>query len=124
MFAWSCVSLLTLLHVTIVCSDPVCSVLQHMAMQADFLKCSRMFTEEHFNSEEGDMCELMNSVVGKCGELWQRCYTSREVRRMRDLHIEDLVMQYGAKGGLDRCHIVKKYRYGEDNFFFMPTTCL
>ena len=107
------VAVLTLLCVGSVCSDPVCLVVENREMQADFTNCSRMYTEEHFNTEEGDTCQLVNSVVGKCGELWQRCHTSREVRRMRDLHIEALIRQYGAEGGLDGCDIVKEYRYAK-----------
>merc|ERR1712106_702325 len=91
-------------------ADEVCSVVKHRKMQGDFTNCSRMYTEEHFNTAKGDTCQLVKSVVGKCGELWQRCHTSREVRRMRDLHIEALIRQYGAEGGLDGCDIVKEYR--------------
>ena len=112
MFSLSDVALLSLLHIPIVCSDPVCSVSQHMDMQVDFLNCSRGYTEEHFITEERDLCEMVNSVVEQCGELWQRCYTNQEVGRIRDLHIEDMVMQYGVEGELDSCDFIKKYRYG------------
>merc|ERR1719312_1366299 len=57
-----------------------------------------------------DTCELVKSVVENCGEIWNRCYSSKEVRRMRDLHIEALVRQYGELGELDDCELVKKYR--------------
>ena len=99
-----------LLCVVSVQSDKVCSVLEHREMQEDFTNCSRMNTEEHFNTENGDTCHLVKSVVGKCGELWERCHTSREVRRMRDLHIEALVRQYGSEGGLEGCDLVQEYR--------------
>merc|ERR1712042_9233 len=59
----------------------------------------------------GETCELVKSVVKNCGELWNRCHTSREVRRMRDLHIEALVRQYGEQGELDSCEIVQEYRH-------------
>ena len=86
-------------------------MVEHKKMQGDFRNCSRRNTEEHFNTEMGDTCELVKSVVKNCGELWNRCHTSREVRRMRDLHIEALVRQYGEQGELDSCEIVQEYRY-------------
>merc|ERR1712142_412238 len=58
-----------------------------------------------------DTCELVKSVVENCGELWNRCHTSREVRRMRDMHIEALVRQYGEQGELDACDLVQEYRH-------------
>ena len=95
------VTLLAVLSAVSAAGGEECSVVEHRKMQGDFTTCSRMYTEEHFNTEKGDNCQLVKSVVGKCGELWQRCHTSREVRRMRDLHIEALVRQYGDQGGLE-----------------------
>merc|ERR1719233_1731273 len=57
-----------------------------------------------------DTCGLGERVVVNCGEIWNRCHTSKEVRRMRDLHIESLVRQYGELGELDDCELVKEYR--------------
>merc|ERR1719206_1712502 len=57
-----------------------------------------------------DSCKLVKSVVENCGEIWNRCYSSKEVRRMRDLHIEALVRQYGERGELDSCGLVEEYR--------------
>ena len=85
-------------------------MVEHRKMHADFTNCSRRYTEEHFNTENGGTCQLVKSVVGKCGELWERCHTSREVRRMRDLHIEALVRQYGTEEGLEGCDLVQEYR--------------
>ena len=110
MYSLHNVVFLTLLCVVSVQGDEVCSVLEHREMQADFTNCSRRYTEEHFNTENGDNCLLVKGVVAKCGELWERCHTSREVRRMRDLHIEAMVRQYGSDGGLDECVLVREYR--------------
>jgi len=90
--------------------DEECSVVEIKNMQGEFRNCSRRSTEEHFNSEMVDTCELVKSVVESCGELWNRCYTIKEVRRMRDLHIEALVRQYGELGELDGCDLVQEYR--------------
>jgi len=87
-----------------------CSVVEIKNLQGDFRNCARRNTEEHFNSEMVDTCELVKSVVESCGELWNRCHTIKEVRRMRDLHIEALVRQYGELGELDGCDLVEEYR--------------
>ena len=71
-----------------------------------------MKIEEHQNLEDENSCQLVRKVIRFCGELWNRCHTSREVRRMRDLHIEALVRQYGSEGGLEGCDLVQEYRYG------------
>ena len=103
--------LLGVLSVVLAGGDQECSVVEIKNMQGEFRNCSRRNTEEHFNSEMVDTCELVKSVVENCGEIWNRCYSSKEVRRMRDLHIEALVKQDGELGALDDCELVKKYRY-------------
>ena len=57
-------------------------------------------------------CELVRAVVEECGKLWLRCHTAREVRRMRDLHIEALIRQYGGPGVMETCPVVREYRWG------------
>jgi len=103
-------SVFLLAVLTVAGGDQECSVVEIKNMQGEFRNCSRSNTEEHFNSEMVDTCELVKSVVDTCGEIWNRCYSSKEVRRMRDLHIEALVRQYGGLGELDECELVKKYR--------------
>ena len=100
--------LLGVLSVVLAGGDQECSVMEIKNMQGEFRNCSRRNTEEHFNSEMVDTCELVKSVVESCGEIWNRCYSSKEVRRMRDLHIEALVRQYKE---LDDCELVREYRY-------------
>jgi len=89
-----------------------CSVVEHKKMQADFTNCSGIYTEEHFNSEMRNVCDLVRNVVESCGEMWTRCHSDLEVRRMRDLHIEALLRQYGEQGELEGCQLVEEYRYG------------
>ena len=91
-------------------SDCLLSTVYCLVSTVYFRNCSRKNTEEHFNSEMVDTCGLVESVVVNCGEIWNRCHTSKEVRRMRDLHIESLVRQYGELGELDDCELVKEYR--------------
>merc|ERR1711874_189306 len=87
-----------------------CSVVEHKKMQADFTNCSGIYTEEHFNSEMRNVCDLVRNVVESCGEMWTRCHSDMEVRRMRDLHIEALLRQYGEQGELEGCQLVEEYR--------------
>ena len=109
MLLLACVILLAVVNAA--AGDQECSVEEIKNMQGDFRNCSRRNTEEHFNSEIVDTCELVKSVVESCGELWKRCHTIKEVRRMRDLHIEALVRQYGEQGDLNGCDLVQEYRY-------------
>ena len=87
-----------------------CSLVELREMQIEFTTCSRMKIEEHQNLEGENPCQLVRKVIRTCGALWQKCHTSMEVRRMRDLHIEALVRQYGADAELDGCGIVTEYR--------------
>ena len=105
------VILLGVIMAVLAAGDEECSVVEIKNMQGDFRNCSRTNTEEHFNSKKADTCGLVESVVENCGEIWNRCHTSKEVRRMRDLHMEALVRQYSELGELDNCELVKEYRY-------------
>merc|ERR1711874_279386 len=55
-----------------------CSVVEHKKMQADFTNCSGIYTEEHFNSEMRNVCDLVRNVVESCGEMWTRCHWELE----------------------------------------------
>jgi len=90
--------------------DDVCSWSEHKAMQEDFTSCSREKIEENYNLEEPDTCLLLKKIINECGKLWERCYTSQEVRSMKDLHMEALVKQYSEEEDLDTCHVVEQYR--------------
>jgi len=88
-----------------------CSRVQTRAMQQTFTDCSRNISEtQHSDQAAGWECELVRAVVEECGKLWLRCHTAREVRRMRDLHIEALIRQYGGPGVMETCPVVREYR--------------
>jgi len=82
-----------------------CSLRETRVMQAQFSNCSRLFTQ---NTE--DICQLLDSVVGECGQHWLSCHQEREVRKMRDLHIDHLIRSYEENNNLDDCLVVKEYR--------------
>ena len=109
-------SLLVTIGLLVVCcpctilSNMACSTVQLREMQASFTTCSRMKIErEQLNLDRNTSCLLVERVLIECGGLWERCHSKREVRRMKDLHIEAMVRQYGEEG-LDTCEIVKEYR--------------
>jgi len=85
-----------------------CTLGQHREMQNEFRKCSRTFS----NDSSLSPCKLVTNVVETCGEEWRACHGSKEVRQMRDLHIEALVRQYGGEEGkeLAECPVVREYR--------------
>jgi len=85
-----------------------CNLGQHREMQNEFRKCSRGFS----NDSSLSPCKLVTKVVETCGEEWRACHGSKEVRQMRDLHIEALVRQYGGEEGkeLAECPVVREYR--------------
>jgi len=88
---------------TLVAGD--CSLVETRVMQAKFSNCSRIFTQ---NTE--DICELLESVVGECGKHWLSCHSEREVRKMKDLHIDHLIRSYEENNNLADCLVVKEYR--------------
>jgi len=82
-----------------------CTLKETRVMQAQFSNCSRLFTQ---NTE--DICHLLERVVGECGQHWLSCHSEREVRKMRDLHIDHLIRSYEENDNLDDCLVVKEYR--------------
>ena len=98
-----CWVLATLL-VSLVTGD--CTLAETRVMQAKFSNCSRMVTQ---NTE--DICQLLENVVVECGKNWLSCYSEREVRKMRDLHIVHLIRSYEENNNLEDCLVVKEYRW-------------
>ena len=92
------------LYYTIEIVSSECSLKAIKKLQADFQKCSR---EEYSKENE---CQKVKRIREICGQLWSRCYSSKEVQRMGDLHMEAMVRQYGRDGELEDCQVVKNYR--------------
>ena len=82
-----------------------CSLVETRVMQAQFSNCSRLVTQ---NTE--DICQLLESVVEKCGKHWLACHSQSEVGEMRDLHINHLIKSYEDNNNLENCRVVKEYR--------------
>eukprot|EP00091_Calanus_sinicus_P025508 TRINITY_DN9771_c0_g1_i1.p1 TRINITY_DN9771_c0_g1~~TRINITY_DN9771_c0_g1_i1.p1 ORF type:complete len:208 (-),score=36.46 TRINITY_DN9771_c0_g1_i1:255-878(-) len=58
---------------------------------------------------------LEKSLEEKCGKVWQRCHTNKEVQRIRMLHVETFVRQFGGEGSLENCEISHKHRHSPDD---------
>merc|ERR1711971_114717 len=80
-----------------------CSKSEYATMQATFANCS---SEQ--NTE--DICQLLESVVEKCGKHWLACHSQSEVGEMRDLHINHLIKSYQDNNNLENCRVVAEYR--------------
>ena len=62
-------------------------------------------------SVEGETpCEVMDRVVGECGDLWLPCLPVREVRRIRDRQIEDILRQETNETKYEDCSVLIEYR--------------
>jgi len=110
-------SFLTRLLLTVIlCSglsqqDPSCSLARTKEVQAEFTECTTTFNDKFYSAaEEGDVCTLLRDIVDTCVQIFGQCHSLRDVRRMKDLHIENLIKQHQDHGELDLCPVVKEYR--------------
>jgi len=98
-------------------SSASCSIQQTRKVQSEFTKCSQKFSDTFYSHEdtattgsEEHVCELLDNIVNKCVELFSACHNTRDLRRMKDLHIEELLKQYSEFGDLTKCKVVREYR--------------
>jgi len=110
-------SFLTRLLLTVIlCSGlshqaPSCSLARTKEVQAEFTECTTTFNDKFYSAaEEGDVCTLLRDIVDTCVQIFGQCHSLRDVRRMKDLHIENLIKQHQDHGELDLCPVVKEYR--------------
>jgi len=80
-----------------------CTVEEQREMQSKFSSCSR-------DVSSASVCQLVQNVVDNCGEHWRDCHEDREVRQLKDLHIEEMVRLYGRGQDLTYCPVVKEFR--------------
>merc|ERR1711994_1175375 len=59
------------------------------------------------NVEEA-LCQLISETVGRCGEIWERCHSEEEVRRLKDTQLEALMLQHNEVSQ-DNCKVVVEY---------------
>ena len=90
---------------------PSCSLARTKEVQAEFTECTTTFNDKFYSAaEEGDVCTLLRDIVDTCVQIFGQCHSLRDVRRMKDLHIENLIKQHQDHGELDLCPVVKEYR--------------
>merc|ERR1711872_543376 len=85
-------------------------------MKAEFKNCTSSYKEEYNLAlreddidEEEVTCKLVESIVETCGDLWSRCHTEEEVRRMKDMQVESLLIKNReASIDIERCPTAKK----------------
>ena len=54
-------------------------------------------------------CQMLKDTVA-CGELWSQCHTRKEIRSMKDMHINARVQQFkGNDIDVKVCDVVKEY---------------
>merc|ERR1712107_245357 len=66
-----------------------------------------MGEREGENVEEA-LCQLISETVGRCGEIWERCHSEEEVRRLKDTQLEALMLQHNEVSQ-DNCKVVVEY---------------
>ena len=86
-------------------------------MHTNFVKCTTSYKEEysrnieHLEAIEEVTCWLVENIVETCGDLWSHCHLQEEVRRMKDLHVESLLIKNkGASVDIEKCMTVKEFR--------------
>jgi len=82
-------------------------------MQSDFNNCAvelsyKFEAEREGENEEDALCQLISETVGECGQIWQRCHSQDEVRRLKDTQLEALMLQH-SEVSQDKCQVVVEY---------------
>ena len=56
-------------------------------------------------------CQLLNSLVETCGELGNLCHSREEVKRMKDMQVQEMILK-NSESEIDiaQCLAVAKYR--------------
>ena len=56
-------------------------------------------------------CKLVNSLVDTCGEFWDLCHSREEVKRMKDMQVQEMILK-NSESEIDiaQCLAVAKYR--------------
>ena len=87
-------------------------------MMENFMNCTgeykkeynRMMTDENVDVEKAT-CKLVNNLVDTCGELWGLCYSRKEVMRMKNMQVENMVRKNsGSQVDIEKCLAISQYR--------------
>ena len=95
-----------------------CKEREKKDMMANFINC----TGEHKNKYKQKIannnvdvekvtCQLVNSLVETCGELWDLCHSREEVKRMKDMQVQEMILKNSdSEIDIEQCLAVTKYR--------------
>ena len=95
-----------------------CKKNDKIQMKAEFKNCTSTYKEEYNLAmreddidEEEVTCRLVEYIVEKCGDLWSKCHTEEDVRRMKDMQVESLLIKNReALIDIEQCPTAKKIR--------------
>ena len=88
-------------------------------VQEMFSICTRKYKAEYkmelaSNRKDvlGITCKLVENIVSVCGEEWRQCHTREEVRRMKDLQVENIIIKNRGQLPVDieQCTTVQQFR--------------
>ena len=95
-----------------------CKEREKKDMMENFINC----TGEHKNKynqmmikDDADVekvtCKLVNSLVDTCGELWDLCHSREDVKRMKDMQVQEMILKNSeSEIDIGQCLAVAKYR--------------
>ena len=88
----------------IIVSCESCSVSEMALMQETYNTCSLA------GLEVTEPCLMLETVIGECGQIWTRCHEAMEVRRMRDLHLDTILMRREDNSEYEECDVLREFR--------------
>ena len=95
-----------------------CEEMDKKAMMENFINCTgehkneynQMKTQDNVDVEKVT-CQLVNSLVDTCGELWNMCNSREEVKRIKNMQVQDMILKNSdSEIDIKQCLAVAKYR--------------
>ena len=87
-------------------------------MMQNFINCTGEHKNEYKQMMKKDdvdvervTCILVNSLVETCGELWGLCHSREEVKRMKGMQMQEMILKNSDfEIDIEQCLAVTKYR--------------
>ena len=96
-----------------------CGVEEMKRVQKMFTNCTNKYKEEYnldlMHNEDSVLsvtCKLVDKLVNVCGDEWLECHGEEEVRRMKEMQVEYLIVKNrGAEQvDIEQCPTVQQFR--------------
>ena len=95
-----------------------CKEREKKDMMENFINCTREHKNKYnqmMNKDDADVekvtCKLVNSLVNTCGELWDLCHSREDVKRMKDMQVQEMILKNSeSEIDIEQCLAVAKYR--------------